>query len=986
MSKRAFVNLKVHSTYSILESALSIDKITELALKHSQLGVGLTDSNLHGALEFCVKCKRAGVQPIIGLKLLIDDQQVLFNKCEPLVATFIVCTERGYINLLKLLRASTQALEYRVITLTQLEAHSEGLIMMLGEPGGIAWEVYKQFGREAAFLRFELLRQIVNNRLCFELQRKTFVNQQFEAMIMAYANINGLITVATNETFFEAPEDYEVYKALRVVARAPIANISNQSYFKSYADMLTRYSDVPNTLRNCALICEMCKFSLDKTTLTLPTFLNNRSHESSALYMRLIASLERLFYTIGKTNKRLYYKRLLWELQVVLHTRYTGYFLIVMDFVTWAKANNIMVGPGRGSAAGSLLAYCAGITNVDPLRYGLLFERFLNPTRTNPPDIDVDFCHTARDDLIKYIKARYSIHNIAQISTFGILQLKGAIKDAGRCVQLQYSLVNAICAALPPSAGTSINKSALLACCAKMLIPQQVAFKLITITTRLVGVCRHVGTHAAGLVISSSSPIEHVPVVWDNENRINVTQYSMSWVDCAGLAKFDLLGLKTLTIVSGILELLASYRIEPNIDFKDEKTYKFICKGALLSTFQLESEGITKHVKHLVPSNLNDLAALIALYRPGPIAQIKLYSDIKHNRRIRTKTHSAIDSALDDTYGIIIYQEQVMLIAKAISGYSLAEADELRKAMAKKNKANMLAHAERFVNGAVAKGNNKQFAISMFDTLTRFADYGFNRSHAVAYAMLAYITAYLKCNFMLEYYAVCLTVEANESNEITDLYYEALAFGVEFAQPSVQAPIVEFRVVSGVIQFPLTSIKFISSSVVSSIAISKANKPFASLTDFCYKCDSKLITERVLKALVLGGALDCFGLSRAKLISNLNQLLYSIALKVNISICFENQSACAPTLELLYKEYCLTSCYTSENPIDRFAHMRQHSSELAIVVSQSKTTLTLILQTKRLEVAADIDQPLQLGQVYACEICYNRSKPRCKRLHLVRSA
>lgn len=452
-------------------------------------------------------------------------------------------------------------------------------------------------------------------------------------------------------------------------------------------------------------------------------------------------------------------------------------------------------------------------------------------------------------------------------------------------------------------------------------------------------------------------------------------------MDAAGLPKFDLLGLKTLTVVNGVLELLAINRIEPNINFKDEKTYRFIGRGLLLATFQLESKGITKHVKHMKPSSLNDLAALIALYRPGPIQQIKLYSDIKHGRAKRTKIHSKIDGVLDDTYGIIVYQEQVMLIAQALSGYSLVEADELRKAMAKKNKPEMLAHTKRFIDGAAANGVDKQLAARVFEMLARFADYGFNKSHAVAYAMLAYTTAYLKCNFTAEFYAISLTVETNEANEITDLYYEALELEVEFAQPSVQMPYNEFKIISGVIQFPLSAIKNVTQAVISSIAASKTNRPFASLTDFCRKCDPELITENVLRSLILSGAFDCFKLPRAKMISNLKLITDSIKLKTDVNLGAPEYQE--PDLETLYSEYCLIGCYVSEDPLDRFTCECQSGFKLAVLVAQTDTTLMLLFKTHRLEVSTNIDYPLQLGQVYACEIVYIRSKPVCKRLHRV---
>ncbi|XXN19730.1 MAG: DNA polymerase III subunit alpha [Candidatus Hodgkinia cicadicola] len=978
LRRRAFINLKVHSTYSVLKSMLSVRRIAELAFKHSQLAVCLTDTNLHGALEFCVECKKLGIQPVIGLKLLIDDQRALFSagaRC--LLATLIVRTEQGYTNLLKLLGASTTSLEYRVITLSQLEIYSEGIILLMGEINGIAWEIYRLFESEKIINRFETLRQIMNNNLCFEIQRNTFVNRQFESLLISYASANRLLVVATNNTFFELPHDYELYKKIRGVA---CTRYNSQAYFKNYSDMLTRFADVLYTIKNCTVLCKNCEFCLTPLAPSLPSFLETHCLENGVLYMRLIASLEYLFYKTGKTNKREYYKRLVKELTVVTSTRYAAYFLVVMDFVAWAKINKIMVGPGRGSSAGSLLAYCAGITNVDPLQHSLLFERFLNVTRASAPDIDVDFCHLLRDKLIKYIQTRYKRANVAQVATFNALQLKGALKDAGRCLQLKFETVNSLCMSLPPKFNTQRSKSLLIAHCAEMQIPQRISVKLIDTAFKLMGVLRHVGTHAAGIIITNSPLVNRVPIIWNDYDAINVTQYSMVWADAAGLSKFDLLGLKTLTVINDVLETLAINRIEPNINFEDQKTYEFIWQGLLLSTFQLESKGINKHIEHMKPSNINDLAALIALYRPGPMSQIKLYSDIKHGRKQYVRVHNEVDKILNNTYGIIIYQEQVMLIAQALSGYSLTEADELRVAMSKKNKAKMMSHADRFLAGALARGVSKELATTMFETLARFAGYGFNKSHALAYAVLAYITAYLKCNFTLEYYAMCLTAEMNDTNDITNLYYEALKLETIFAQPSVQMPFAEFKVINGVIQFPISAIKTLPISVTNSIAMSNSCKPFASLADFCYKCDHKVITERVLKTLILSGALDCFNIPRAQLLFNFRDIIDCV--KFKSELCLRAISNTKLELDTLYYEYCLIGCYISESPVDRFASV-QHNWQLAAVTQQTSSTLTLVFSAHILEVATNVSYTLDLGQVYACEIKYVFAKPVCNRLYCI---
>ncbi|XXM93493.1 DNA polymerase III subunit alpha [Candidatus Hodgkinia cicadicola] len=985
MSKRAFVNLKVHSTYSILASTLSLDRIAALALASEQSSVCLADTNLHGALEFCSKCSKVGIQPLIALKLLVDDQQALFNSpIEPLPVTLVVQTEQGYANLLKLVNTSRRFSSHHVATLNQLEARSQGLALILGETGGLAWEIYKQFNSEGIASRFDTLREAFDNNVCFELQRGVFANRQFERVLTQYASLNKLLVVATNETHFESPADYEVYKMV-CGASSYRSHVTNQNYFKSYTEMLTRYSDVLQALNNTALFCKTCNFLLEKRPTALPSFLSSNRAENKTLYLCSIRALEHVFYRIGKIGKRTYYKRLLREVGTVAKIGYSGYFLIVADFVLWSKANSIMVGPGRGSASGSLLAYCIGITGVDPIQHSLLFERFLNVNRASLPDIDIDFGHFGREKTMRYVQLRYGKEFVSQIVTLSSLQLRGALKEASRCLQLPFATTNLLCKTLPANTANQAGALKGLVQRANALIPEHEIEKLFAVTAQLIGVYKHVSTHAAGIIISNKPISEVVPTVWDKNGKMNVAQFSMGWTDASGLSKFDLLGLKTLTVVDNILEMLATTRVGFNIaNCDDLKTFKLIREGSLLATFQLESKGISKHVKHMLPSSLNDLAALIALYRPGPIQNIRLYSDTKNKLTPRRLIHASIDSVLDETHGIIIYQEQVMLIAQKLSGYSLAEADSLRKAMTKKNKAEMLAHQQRFIAGAIKAGADNRLAANVFEVLTRFADYGFNKSHAVAYAVLAHTTAYLKANFTLEFYTVCLNAEIQESQEFAKLYYEALERDVDFAPPSVQTPCRAFKLNGGVIMFPLNAIKGIGLPIVDSIISSKAKTPFGSLADFCLRASSKLITKRVLKALVLAGALDCFELSRTQMLASLDEM--SKCVKTKAMAPSLRPDGRQPDLATLREECLLLGCYVSENPLNRITCAPLPKGyELVIVVNQVGNALSLVTQTDKLDAFTTSTLAFELGEVYECKLDRTRFKIWCSHWRHVRS-
>ncbi|MFP3037989.1 MAG: DNA polymerase III subunit alpha [Candidatus Hodgkinia cicadicola] len=961
---RTFVNLKVHSIYSILESTLSIDKIAKLAVEKNQPAVCLTDNNLHGALEFCLKCKALNVKPIIGCKLLLNDKQVLFPKYQKTNAliTVLVRSEEGYINLLKLVNNSEYEDGYYIININDLEKYSYGLICLVGEINGLAWNLYNKLNIENGIKSLNNIKDIfTNNNFCIELQRNVFANPQYEKFILDYAKENKLIIVATNETYFESPKDFEVHEVLKTICEQKTC-ISEYNYFKSYNEMLPRYSDIKYTLSNTIKVCSMCDFYLEKKPIALPIFSINRKMENRTLYYQAIKSLEYIFYSLGKTEKPVYYKRLIEELYIIINTKYSGYFLIVSDFILWAKNNNVYVGPGRGSGVGSLVAYCLGITNIDPLKYNLLFERFLNINRINLPDIDVDFCQIGREKVIRYIQSKYGLTSVGQIITFGSLQIRAAIKDVGKYLNIPYEKINILCKAIP-SFETDIEN--IYTTLIKInILPAQLISKLMEIIIKLIGLYRHVSTHAAGLVISNSLLQKNIPIIWDEANQIGISQFSMNCLENVGLPKFDLLGLKTLTAVKEIIQQLINNRININLDcYNDDKSFQLICEGKVLGTFQLEGKGMNKHIKSIQPNNINELAALIALYRPGPLKHIKLYSDTKNKKISRISLHKAVDYILDETYGIVIYQEQVMLIAQKLAGYTLSEADILRKAMAKKDMNEMLVQKNRFVEGAVSKGIEHKLAIDIFNTLSHFADYGFNKSHAIAYSTLSYITSYLKANFPLEFYSVNMTTELSDSERISALYYDAIDSGIMFISPSVQMPINKFKVGNGFIQFPLNAIKGIGEPVVNSIYESKGKKRFNSLLDFYSKINYKIITNKIIKILILSGALDCFNQSRNQMLNSLDEMVVNCSKsKQNNILTHDNKPM---TLSMLYEEYLLLGCYVSECPIQLAAEISgENINSIAIIAEQNNDFVTIITKNGKLEISVHSKHRFELGKAY----------------------
>jgi len=639
-----------------------------------------------------------------------------------------------------------------------------------------------------------------------------------------------------------------------------------------------------------------------------------------------------------------YRERLQIELDIIESMKFPGYFLIVADFIQWAKGQGIPVGPGRGSGAGSLVAYALTITDVDPLRFSLLFERFLNPARVSMPDFDIDFCQDRRDEVIRYVVGKYGREQVAQIITFGSLQARAALRDVGRVLEMPYGLVDRICKLVPnnPANPTPLNKA----------IEEEPRFaeevdkepavgRLLDIAQKLEGLYRHASTHAAGIVIGDRPLSQLVPMYRDPRSDMPVTQFNMKWVEQAGLVKFDFLGLKTLTVLKTAVGFIAKRDIAIDLEalpLDDKPTYEMLSRGETVGVFQVESQGMRKALIGMRPDRIEDIIALVALYRPGPMENIPVYNARKHGEEELASIHPKIDDLLAETQGVIVYQEQVMQIAQVLAGYSLGEADLLRRAMGKKIQSEMDQQRARFVDGAVERGVSKPQANLIFDLLAKFANYGFNKSHAAAYGIVSYQTAYLKAHYPVEFLAASMTLDMSNTDKLNDFRQDAKRLGIEVAPPSVQTSFRHFETGENRIYYALAAIKGVGDAAVEHIVEVRGDTPFASLEDFCVRIDPRQVNRRVLESLIAAGAFDCFGQDRAALSGGLDRILgfaqraqenrisgQSDMFGIGASTGPETIQLPAATpwlpADKLHREYQALGFYLSAHPLDSYADL-----------------------------------------------------------------
>jgi DNA polymerase III subunit alpha len=961
-----FVHLHVHSAYSLLEGALTIARLAELAKKDRQPALALTDTdNMFGALEFSEKMASSGIQPIIGCALGVDfgDQDNRGGTIGQHFARLVLLAARedGYRSLMRLCSRAylgTELTERPHIKLAWLAEESKGLIALTGGPSGPLDTAIGAGQSTLALARCEELQRLFGDRLYVELQRHGMAAERAaEPALVDLAYTRGIPLVASNEPLFATRDDYEAHDALsciaegRLVADGDRRQLTPEHRFKTRAEMAAIFADLPEALTATVEIAERCAFRPRTLAPILPRFSADQGegaavqegNEAEELRRAAVAGLElRLArYPLAPGHSAEDYRdRLAFELGVIGSMKYAGYFLIVADFIQWAKAQGIPVGPGRGSGAGSLVAYALTITDLDPIRFGLLFERFLNPERISMPDFDIDFCQDRRDEVIRYVQQKYGREQVAQIITFGTLQARGVLRDVGRVLQMPYGQVDKLCKLVPQNAlnpvtlGRAIDDEPRLQA-ARDADP--VVRRAFDIAQKLEGLTRHASTHAAGIVIGDRPLTELVPLYRDPKSLMPVTQFNMKWVEPAGLVKFDFLGLTTLTVLDRALKLVKRRGIDidlSNLPLDNAKSYEMLARGETVGVFQVESAGMRRALIDMRPDRFEDIIALVALYRPGPMANIPTYCARKHGIELPDFIHPKLEPILRETYGVIVYQEQVMQAAQVLSGYSLGEADLLRRAMGKKIRSEMKAQRDRFVSGAVQRGVEPGQAETIFELLERFADYGFNKSHAAAYALVAYQTAYMKANYPVEFLAASMTLAMGNTDKLAEFRTEAERLAIKVESPSINRSGVEFDVDGNTIHYALAALRGVGRQAVDSILSARGERPFRDLADFAHRINPRNVNKRVLESLVAAGAFDTAEKNRARVFAAVDTMLATAQrthedAAIGQSELFGGAAAPAPIVlpaleawlpaERLQREYEAVGFFLSGHPLDDYA-------------------------------------------------------------------
>ncbi len=915
-----FIHLRTHSEYSLLEGALRLKKLPALCRDADMPAMALTDTNnMFAALEFSVAMSGAGVQPILGCQ--VDLAYVAAQPGErprdPAPVVLLAQTEAGYENLMKLNSCLyvDKGGALPQVTLAELESHSTDVICLTGGPDGPVGKLLQTGQLPAAQALMDRLKVIFGDRLYVELQRHPGENGQPESerltergfVEMAYGM--DLPLVATNDVYFPKSDMYEAHDALICIADGAYVDqqdarrkLTNQHYFKSQAEMVTLFADLPEAVENTVEIARRCAFQAYRRDPILPKFaddeveeLRRQSHEGLK---------ERLAVIPHAASVEDYTKRLDFELDIIEGMGFPGYFLIVADFIKWAKDEGIPVGPGRGSGAGSLVAYALTITDLDPLRYNLLFERFLNPERVSMPDFDIDFCMDRREEVIRYVQEKYGRDKVGQIITFGALLSKAAVRDIGRVLQMPYGQVDRLSKMIPVEGVKPVSIEKALADEPRLreeAKSEEVVARLLNYGQQVEGLLRNASTHAAGVVIGDRPLDKLVPLYQDPRSDMPATQFNMKWVEQAGLVKFDFLGLKTLTVIQNAVEQInaagrplhiaadGTELYEPAtgtendinaIPLDDERSYDLYSAAKTVAVFQVESSGMMDALKRMKPTCIEDIVALVALYRPGPMENIPTYCEVKNGLRERASIHPLIDDILEETQGIIVYQEQVMQIAQVMAGYSLGGADLLRRAMGKKIAEEMAKERPKFEKGAVANGVDKDKAREVFDLLEKFANYGFNKSHAAAYAVVSYQTAWLKANHPVEFMAGVMNCDIHLTDKLA-VYFEEVRKRLElpWVPPCVNRSDATFKVVDGALVYALGALKNVGVEAMKLITEGRGDKPFATLFDLARRVDLKRVGKRPLEMLARSGAFDQLDNNRRRVFGALDALVnYSAAI------------------------------------------------------------------------------------------------------------
>jgi DNA polymerase III subunit alpha len=900
MSQPRFIHLRLHTEYSLLEGAVPVKKLIALCEKQSIPAVAVTDTNnMFAALEFSVTAKAAGIQPIVGCQISVTYEQTLPGERprQPAPVVLLAQDEAGYLNLMKLNSCLYIDAGGAVpqVSLDQLQTYCGGLICLSGGPDGPIGRLLQASQRPKAEAMMRRLAEIFPNRLYVELQRHrgdggqaTAAERMTERSHVEMAYAMDLPLVATNDVYFPKPAMYEAHDALICIAdgayvdqQEPRRRLTPQHYFKSEAEMATLFADLPEALENTVEIARRCAFAVKKRPPILPKFADDEVEELRRQAREGLAA--RLAVITPSATREDYDARLEFELRIIEQMGFPGYFLIVADFIKWAKDRQIPVGPGRGSGAGSLVAYALTITDLDPLRYSLLFERFLNPERVSMPDFDIDFCMDRREEVIQYVQGKYGREKVGQIITFGALLSKAAVRDIGRVLQMPYGQVDRLSKMIPVEGVKPVSIEKALADEPRLreaARAEEVVRRLLDYGQQVEGLLRNASTHAAGVVIGDRPLDELVPLYQDPRSDMPATQFNMKWVEAAGLVKFDFLGLKTLTVIQNALELLKLRGVEIDINLipmDDAKTYELYAAARTVAVFQVESTGMMDALRRMKPTCIEDIVALVALYRPGPMENIPTYCEVKNGIRDLESIHPTIDHILKETQGIIVYQEQVMEIAQVMAGYTLGGADLLRRAMGKKIAEEMAKERPKFIEGAKKTHDvPDKKAGEVFDLLEKFANYGFNKSHAAAYAVVSYQTAWLKANHPVEFMAGVMNCDLHLTDKLAIYKREVDNLGLTTVPPCVNRSLATFSVRDGQLVYALGALKNVGVEAMRMIVAARQrdgiDKPFVSLFDIARRVDLKRLGKRPLEMLARAGAFDVLDPNRRRVFESLDAL------------------------------------------------------------------------------------------------------------------
>ena len=883
-----FVHLRVRSAYSLLEGAIKADAIGALAAADHMPAAGLCDrANLFGALEFSSYTKDAGVQPIVGLALpvvgLSDGQTERWARTP--TVTLLAQNERGYLNLSVLSSAcylDGGGEAEPCVPWDKVVEHSEGLILLSGGTDGPADPLFAQGKAGEGEAVLARMQAVFGDRFYVELQRHGLHSQAVaEPGLVEWAYAHDAPLVATNDVYFAKPDQYQAHDALLCIEAGAFIGqeerrrVTPEHWFKPSAAMRALFADLPEACDNTLDIARRCAFMVQKRDPILPRFDTGagRSENEELAHQAREGLKARLLAHPLAAPEQEYWDRLEREIGVIQNMGFPGYFLIVSDFIKWGKANGVPVGPGRGSGAGSLVAYALTITNLDPLRFGLLFERFLNPERVSMPDFDIDFCQERREEVISYVQDKYGVDRVAQIITFGTLQARAVLRDVGRVLQLPLGLVDRLAKMVPnnPAAPTTLAQAIEIEPRLKQARDEDASVRnLLEVALRLEGLFRNASTHAAGIVISDRPLTELVPLYQDPRSELPATQFNMKWVESAGLVKFDFLGLKTLTVLDRAVKHLAKRGAGLDLDqlpYEDAASYELMSSGQTVGVFQLESQGMRDTLRKMRPGSIEEITALISLYRPGPMDNIDTFVDCKFGRKPVDTLHPLLEPVLKETYGVIVYQEQVMQIAQILAGYSLGEADLLRRAMGKKKKEEMDQQKVRFVTGAAEKGVPEAQSGAIFELVAKFAGYGFNKSHAAAYAVISFQTAWLKANAPVEFMAASMSLDISNTDKLAVFYQDAKRFSVPVRPPDVNRSGADFEVEDGEVLYALGAVRNVGLEAMKHlVSVREEGGRFRDLFDFVERVDPKMVNRRAIENLARAGAFDTIHPNRAQIV------------------------------------------------------------------------------------------------------------------------